>query len=409
MKQRTLDMEEMKKDLALTYDKYQKAKKSKMVQLTRILRYFRLKIDKTRINDYQIIKLEWLKEPILILIDTKENILYQSKYYYDHYSHQFKYIKNKISGSLREREDYYAINNSWAYATNLTFKLDNEKLIFKKENPYPPNYPIPQFNQGITILYQKDLEEEECLEKTYQSYDEGRCYASSYEKVCSNEKMALQEETGWQNRYTYTNQNSLIYGIDTFNDTYKCAGFLFTNSHILEPYKFFPESLKACCPERLFHDSNTYSALIFRVIRPTDFNNIEIYKTKEGFKVYLRICHFAKNNTIENKEFGFPVLKNGKIAEEELSYITKNLESHLDPEVMQIFVSYLNSAAEKMTGYQDLEESQKGTLSAKTFLSKSADEIVKTIEAKKEYYFSLASKEYNDLAFKQPANSRILK
>lgn len=390
-------IEYLREEIKRTYKKY-KEDGTKILELSS---FFNIPIDEARMDDYVVNNISY-STPRIEIIDQKNDIFYTATYTGDasllNYSGpiQFNSVVS-ISPSKKEEKLYY-IKDKNPIVSRATFSDGNYDLIFERENSN-------RCAVTTKVRYLQNINrngrnvKQPLLNKIYRNSE-----TSSFEQTYTYGLRNFIRLYDNQDKYTYTNYNGVIYGINELEQKDKCKylrGICFESTNIPKT-NYLPLGMDIK-NYPLLNATDVNSAMIFKF--GTGFGrhySLQAYKSEDKIKVMYSSTEYQSKEddggTIVNKEYYLPNLSNGTISNEEIQNISSLLKIQLeDNKALETILEELNTFGTKINIRRGLVQEEIDSISPKLFINRTFDEICSLVDANKDYYFNLVKGQFENL------------
>ena len=401
-------IEYLKRAIKRTYKRYIGERQDGEASLKDVADFFNIPIDEKRIENYSINKIDY-NVPSIELIDNLTNTTYTANYTYN--AELLNYCGGKVRfNSLTELspmhkiESLYYIGDKYPIIEKMTFNNGEYSLVVEEE--FPNNVGVfIQSAKKCAVRYLKQLNykgrnvQQQLLTKIYKDkYEFGYNGEKTFEQLYTYGSNAYVKYNDMQNKYTYQELRNVIYGVNEFQKRdckYSLRGVCFENTNTNEDIdNYFPYIMKSDNYPTL-SDKNTISAMLFTGSTGEFHHSIEIYKNDHTIHIKYDVVNYNTHDVIVNQELDLVNLNVGNISNEEIQTILTTLQEQYSSD------DFINLISDELTIFGKKIDIRKGVLteetdmlSPKLFTNKSFDYISKLINANKEDYFELISKQF---------------
>ena len=391
--------------LKSTYKAYSGEKKDKSVSLKEVAEFFNIVIDESRLEDY-VIKCINLETPSITLFDNKTETTYISEYTCDAklfscYGGNVKYNSLLTITPTHRIDSLYYIGDKKPLFEQMTFKDGDYYLVFEREFPNNLGINVNDYtNFNLRYIepsnYDCRIIQQRLLNKIYREKHVGEEKIDTFDQLYTYGPGYLGERNDSQDKYTYLNNNNVIYGIGDFSlkeNHINLKGICFKNTKV-KTKNYFPS---AWCgfSYPILEDENTNSAMLFRGNTKNYWHLLDIYKIDNNAYIKYILKEISLNsNIILNQELNVPLLCDGDISSEELRIISTTLQDqYINDEFINLVLSELGLFGKKIETKNGaiLEED---ILSPKLFINKSFDVISDLVNNNKDEFFKLIREQF---------------
>ena len=398
-------------------------------RIDQIAALFNIPIDKSRIEDYVITKVDE-NIPSIEMIDSKNNISYASCYTSEakmlnfHGSFQFNHLT--ITSPERKIESLFYIGKSNPIISRMTVKNGSYKLVFEKERTHGIGFG----NKGdkMVVRYCKTIQEEG-TRKTYRLWNKiyirkqfkGRMVEEFEQEYTDPPKYIKYDDS--QDKYTYIEPSGVIYGINRLKQKEVCSSFCgicVENGMNLEArsfpirfdLKYFPHNLylkdypiltESCCSSFMLFQGRTSDQV---------YHTLQVYKKDRSILVAYQA---EKIKEVEKKiEYALSTMTDGTISNREIQNIIHSFPTKIGESLFVLLVEKeLNQFGTKLDIQKGLAKEVIDPLSPKVLMDQSFDEIGSRLSSQKEEYFRLGQVQFDQYIHKEndleKSKTKILK
>ncbi len=292
------------------------------------------------------------------------------------------------------------------YATpSIQIKDGEYDLVFEREILSGPfvEMAIKYFQN---VIYDGKKVRQLLFSKIYQNLFIDGVYDESCEHVYTYGVHRFIKWNSSQDKYVYTRDNNVIYGIQELKQENFCRylrGVCFENTHIILS-KYFPQNLFVS-HYPLLKENSIRSAMIFMFGTEDSIqHSLQVYKGEDTISImYHSAKHHHGGNYFEgmiaSEEYCLPNLSDGAITSEEIQTVLSSLQVKLqDPVVLGIISNELNTFGTKIDIRKGIVQEENDSFSPKLFIDKSFDEIYALVSANKDDYFKLIREQFETAA-----------
>ena len=409
------ELDYLSRKVKRTYKRYTGERTDEKATLSDVAKFFNIPIDESRVEDYQVTKINFYSLEIEIL-DTKTNTTYNAHYtmnaeLFNSYGGEVRYNSLVSTNENRKTESLYYIGKEEPIITVMTFYKGDYELVFEREMPnFVGTFGTPNERFAVRYLVNVKYKGENVKQNLLT-----RIFANNYVEESGYSKDDYFEQfytyrTGQnfincndnQNKYAYVRDNNLVYAIEKLEPKdikNYIVGICFENTKMDKSYTY-PHSISES-DYPLLNDSRTNSAMIFS---SSDYKSpnytLEIYKDNYSINLKYRIKKSIRQNgviteAVVEQKMDFPVLNEKNITSEEIKKIVAELQAkYSDDEFIQLVSNELSFFAIKLDIKNGLIKEDLDPLSPKLLSDKSFDEICDLVSSNKDAYFDLVLEQF---------------
>ena len=360
---------------------------------------FNLLIDKSRIDDYQITKIDFDKLDIE-LYDRLSGVVYSSGFisYIDllsHFSSGKKYNHTIISASTYTIERFYDIERDKIIIEKLRIINGEYTLDFIREYPNKATF-LPCEVKQLFVKYvrltdsKKDNGEMVLLNRSYNNKTNGY-----YESIYNSRSFSYRIDNIIHKCDYFLNDN-VIYCIDDYeygDDTLR--GLCFENTDVdmneYETFNITPSNYS------VFTDKNNISAMVFfGFVGRYDRHVLQIGKNRDNISINYRIRNIDSKE-VTDEIITIPSLTSNSISNEEVKLIINELLRKFDNDFINVVEDELFVFGEKIDIRKGNIIEIVDKLDPKLLIDKSLEEVASMIVNNKNEYFNLMYKQLKEI------------
>ena len=394
------------------YDYYcSDEEKDKLKALRYLVKFFNIPIDEKRIENYSISKIDF-NVPSIELIDNWTNTTYISSFTYDAellncYAETYIYNSVIKQSPTYQTESLYYAGDKQPIIEKITFKNGEYDLVFEREFPNNVGHFIKD-GVKFAVKYLKQLNyngknvKQLLLTKIYKDKNFAGYGNKTFEQSYTYGPGSYVKCNNVQDKYTFGEKSNVIYGVNELKQKdckYSLRGICFENMVVNSDFNsYFPHAMKSeNYPE--IYNGHTTSAMMFNGFVGDCRHSIEIYKNNSIIHIKYHVVRINYNNStndiIIDQDLYLPLLNPGSIYNEEIRTILTTLqEQYSNDEFINLISNELTTFGKKIDIRKGIVEEENDMLNPKLFINKSFDDISELINANKEVYFELISRQF---------------
>lgn len=408
-----------KRDLIEEIKKIYKENTDEKVVLINLASLFKIPIDASRLDNYQIVKIDF-ETLSLEVLDTKTTTTFISSY--SPYSevlgwaspdneNLLNYINVTSFTPFCERESIYNVDEETPILERITIHNNEYGLCFERTRPNVIRAYSRQDGTQFLIKYYKEVEDENNKRKDKRVYDLlSSIYKSNYvEKKYINFFNRLlihdNEETWSKNRpdqFYFDMEGNITVGSKFKSERFIIEGACFekidknslieatfnTTQQIKNYSNFDISSIGFATLYAGFNYSN----------KSISYHDLEITKINDKVQVHYKIEERLKQNSIRDIKFELSNLCLEDITLIEIDIIIQELQSRIDSdEFIQYVINELQRFKSKLEIKDGLVQETISTLSPELLIDKTFDEIQNLVKENRDNYFRIISKQFDSI------------
>ena len=385
----------IKEEIKLIYSKYIEETSKREIFLMEIAEYFRIPIDESRPNDYEIVSIDYSLNISIKILDKKEKTKYVSNYVYGN-NDLLNLINVKVISEYKELNILYYRDFTLPVKNSLMLKNGDYNLLIRRERPNDTGMFYLQENDELSIVFSrvnnKSNEMEYLLDRKYAKHNGEQSYEFEHYYTFPDEvnKVSISQQN-----YFYSIDDNIVYGINYYFDKGNILGAFFENVKFDGAKRCFPDNLYSFTDSE-FEDVKTVSAIIILGNYDGDFSKIRVYKTTNNIIGYYEKKVFSANYSIIKiigpVSFKIKNLNEGMITGNEVKYILEYLRSNFVDNNLNLISDDFEKFANRIDNKKKWMDND--LLSLREFFDKPFEEISAMFEKNKEKYFELFSQQY---------------
>lgn len=407
-------IEYLKRAIKRTYKRYTGERTDGKATLLDVAKFFNIPIDKSRLEDYIVEKIDYTT-PSIQIKDEKNGITFTAVYTCNadllNFSGGMQFNSVISTSPIRKEEILYYIGSETPIITKMTFTDGEYDLVFEREMANSVGIFV---NDGVkmavrylqNIVYDGRDVKQPLFNRIYKNSYRNEKFDGVFEQTYTYGPHRFIKWDDTQDKYAYIRNNNVIYGINELEQKGLCnylRGICFESTDI-PASDYFPLNMYAK-DYPLLNEGNINSAMIFRFgTGDAIHHSLQVYKSNDAISI---LFHSEKHHyegeyrveTIANEEYGLSNLSAGTISSEEIQNVLSSLQEKLvDGEVLSVISSELNAFGTKIDIRKGTIQEELDPLHPRVFIDKSFDEICALVSTNKDDYFKFIREQFETVA-----------
>lgn len=407
-------IEYLKRAIKRTYKRYTGERTDGKVTLLDVAKFFNIPIDKSRMEDYIVEKIDYTT-PSIQIKDEKNDITFTAVYTCNadllNFSGGMQFNSVISTSPIRKEEILYYIGSETPIITKMTFTDGEYDLVFEREMANSVGIFV---NDGVrmavrylqNIVYDGRDVKQPLFNRIYKNSYRNEKFDGVFEQTYTYGPHRFIKWDDTQDKYVYIRNNNVIYGINELEQKGLCnylRGICFESTDI-PASDYFPLNMYAK-DYPLLNEGNINSAMIFRFgTGDAIHHSLQVYKSNDAISI---LFHSEKHHyegeyrveTIASEEYGLSNLSAGTISSEEIQNVLSSLQEKLvDSEVLSVISSELNAFGTKIDIRKGTIQEELDPLHPRVFIDKSFDEICALVSTNKDDYFKFIREQFETAA-----------